>query len=134
MSFVCRPPGEFGAAGGIIYWIDAHVPPQLASYLNQTFISEALTLRHQHLRDAEDEQIFLKARKQGIVIISKDIDFVEMMLRLDILPQVLWVTCGNAANRRLQILLTQVLPRAQELLLLGEAVVEIADHEVTKIK
>jgi predicted nuclease of predicted toxin-antitoxin system len=35
---------------------------------------EALALRDQYLRDAEDEQIFQKARKQGIVIISKDSD------------------------------------------------------------
>jgi predicted nuclease of predicted toxin-antitoxin system len=129
------PPvgGEFGAAGGMIYWIDAQLPPQLASWLNQAFIAEA-ALRHQHLSDAEDEHIFQKAHKQGIVIISKDSDFVEMVLRLGIPPQVLWVTCGNATNRRLQVLLTQVLHRTPELLLSGEAVVEIAGHEVTKIK
>jgi len=45
----------------------------------------------------------------------------------------LWVTCGNVTNRRLQNLLTQVFPRAQELLSSGEAVVEIADLEATKI-
>ena len=53
-----------------------------------------------------------------------------MVLRLGVPPQLLWVTCGNVTNRRLQNLLTQVFPQAQKLLAsLGEAVVEIADLE-----
>jgi predicted nuclease of predicted toxin-antitoxin system len=104
----------------------------LASWLNQTFKVEAYALRDLNLRDAEDEQIFQKARQQGIVIISKDSDFVEMVLRLGAPPQLLWVTCGNVTNRRLQSLLTQVFSRAQELLAAGETVVEIADLEEMK--
>jgi predicted nuclease of predicted toxin-antitoxin system len=117
----------------MIYWIDAQLPPNLANWLNQTFKVEAYALRDLNLRDAEDEEIFQKARKPGIVIISKDSDFVEMVLRLGVPPQLLWVTCGNVTNRRLQCLLTQVFPRAQELLASGEEVVEIADLEATKI-
>ena len=115
----------------MIYWIDAQLPPQLASWLNHTFEVQAFALRDLQLRDAEDEQIFQMARQQGIVIISKDSDFVEMVLRLGIPPQLLWVTCGNVTNCRLQNLLTQVFPRAQELLASGEAVVELADLERT---
>jgi len=66
------------------------LPPQLAGWLSQTFNVEAYALRDLHLRDAEDEQIFQKARHQGIVIISKDSDFVEMVLRLGAPPQLLW--------------------------------------------
>jgi predicted nuclease of predicted toxin-antitoxin system len=46
----------------------------------------------------------------------------------------LWVTCGNVTNRRLQNLLTQEFPRAQELLASGEAVVELADLETLPIR
>ncbi|MEE7625525.1 DUF5615 family PIN-like protein [Methylobacter sp. Wu8] len=115
----------------MIFWIDAQLPPQLASWLSQTFKVEAYALRDLQLRDAEDERIFQKARQQGIVLISKDSDFVEMVLRLGTPPQLLWVTCGNVTNRRLQNLLTQVFPRALELLVSGEAIVEIADLEKT---
>lgn len=116
----------------MIYWVDAQLPPQLASWLKQTFNVEAYALRDLGLRDAEDGYIFQKARQQGIVIISKDSDFVEMILRLGVPPQLLWVTCGNVTNRRLQNLLTQVFPRGQELLAAGEAIVEIADLEEMK--
>ena len=117
----------------MIYWIDAnsHRNWQIGSTRRNKV--EPYALRDLDLHDAEDEQIFQKARQQGIVIISKDSDFVEMVLRLGVPPQLLWVTCGNVTNRRLQILLTQVFPRAQELLASGEAVVEIADLEATKI-
>lgn len=103
----------------------------MASWLSQTFKVEGYALRDLQLRDAEDERIFQKARQQGIVLISKDSDFVEMVLRLGTPPQLLWVTCGNVTNRRLQNLLTQVFPRALELLVSGEAIVEIADLEKT---
>jgi predicted nuclease of predicted toxin-antitoxin system len=112
----------------MIYWIDAQLPPQLAIWLSQTFKVEAYSLRDLNLRDAEDEQIFQQARQQGIVIISKDSDFVDMVLRLGTPPQLLWITCGNVTNRRLQELLTQVFPKAEKLLATGEAVVEIADY------
>jgi len=59
---------------------------RVASWLNQTFKVGAYALRDLDLRDAEDEQIFQKARQQGIVIISKDSDFIEMVLRLGIPP------------------------------------------------
>jgi predicted nuclease of predicted toxin-antitoxin system len=110
----------------MIYWVDAQLPPQLANWLTQTFNVEAYALRDLNLRDAEDEQIFQQARQQGVVIISKDSDFVEMVLRFGTPPQLVWITCGNVTNRRLQGLLTQVFPKAQELLVAGEAVVEIA--------
>lgn len=115
----------------MIFWVDAQLPPQLASWLSLTFKVEAYALRDLQLRDAEDERIFQQARQQGIVLISKDSDFVEMVLRLGTPPQLLWLTCGNVTNRRLQNLLTQVFPRALELLVSGEAIVEIADLEKT---
>ena len=71
----------------MIFWVDAQLPPQLAGWLNQTFSVEAYVLHGLNLRDAEDEQNFQQARQQGIVIISKDSDFVEMVLRLGTPPQ-----------------------------------------------
>jgi predicted nuclease of predicted toxin-antitoxin system len=100
----------------MIFWIDAQLPPRLANWLVETFNVKAYSLRDLNLRDAEDEQIFQEARQQNVVIISKDSDFVEMVLRLGSPPQLLWVTCGNVTNRRLQSLLLQVFPHAQKLL------------------
>jgi predicted nuclease of predicted toxin-antitoxin system len=111
----------------VIYWIDAQLPPLLATWLNETFDVEAYALRDLQLRDAEDLEIFQAARKANVVIISKDTDFVELVLRMGTPPQLLWLTCGNVTNVRLQALFIQLFPRAQDLLSKGEAVVEIAN-------
>jgi hypothetical protein len=79
-----------GEGVSYIYWVDAQLPPQLANWVGQTFQVEAYALRDLHLRDAEDGEIFQQARQKGIVIISKDSDFVEMILRLGTPPQLLW--------------------------------------------
>jgi predicted nuclease of predicted toxin-antitoxin system len=76
----------------MIYWVDAQLPPQLADWLSWTFKVEAFALRDLNLRDAEDEVIFRQAQQPGIVLISKDSDFVEMVLRFGTPPQLLWVT------------------------------------------
>lgn len=127
MSVICCPPGQFRKVGGVIYWVDAQLPPQLAAWLSWTFKVEAYALRDLQLRDADDEHIFQQARQANMVIISKDSDFVEMVLRFGIPPQLLWVTCGNVTNQRLQNLFNQVFLQAQALLVSGEAVVEIGD-------
>jgi predicted nuclease of predicted toxin-antitoxin system len=41
---------------------------------------------------------------------------------------VLWVTCGNLSNKRLQQVFGTLLPDALKLLAAGEAVVEIGDR------
>ena len=127
MPALCRQTCKPGTAGGVIYWVDAQLPPQLASWLSETFKVEAYSLRDLQLRDAEDTIIFEAAQRESVVIIIKDSDFVDMVLRLGTPPQLLWVTCGNVTNRRLQELFAKLFPRAQELLLNGEAVVEIAN-------
>ncbi|WP_347987899.1 DUF5615 family PIN-like protein [Methylomonas sp. AM2-LC] len=109
----------------MIYWVDAQLPPQLADWLSWTFKVEAYSLRTLNLRDADDEVIFQKARQANVVIISKDSDFVELILRLGTPPQLIWVTCGNVTNLHLQALFGTVFPQAQSLLASGEAIVEI---------
>jgi predicted nuclease of predicted toxin-antitoxin system len=111
----------------VIFWVDAQLPPQLASWLTKTFSVEAYALKDLALRDAEDLAIFQAARQTQTVIISKDSDFVEMVLRMGTPPQLLWVTCGNVTNQRLQELFIKLFPKAQELLAKGEAVVEMTD-------
>jgi predicted nuclease of predicted toxin-antitoxin system len=112
------------------FWIDAQLPPQLARWLTETFSVEAFSLRELGLRDAEDREIFEKAKAESadnIVIITKDRDFIELVYRFDSPPQILWVTCGNVTNRYLKILFTNTFINAVQLLEAGENIVEITD-------
>jgi predicted nuclease of predicted toxin-antitoxin system len=111
----------------MIFWVDAQLPPNLADWLRWTFKVEAYALRELGLRDADDLEIFKRAQQEGIVLISKDSDFVELLLRQQPPPQLLWVTCGNTTNQRLQELFDEVFPKALQLLAEGHVVVELAD-------
>ena len=108
-------------------WVDAQLPPTLATWLSATFALEASALRQLTLRDAQDIEIFEAARAAGAVIMTKDSDFIDLVCRLGAPPQILWLTCGNVTNRNLRRLLTATLSEALEQLQQGEIIVEIGN-------
>jgi len=77
------------------------------------------------LRDASDIEIFQAAHDAGAVVISKDSDFVELVSRHGMPPQLLWVTCGNVTNEKLQAVFGKTFPEALESLASGQAMVEV---------
>ncbi len=80
------------------------------------------------MRDAEDPEIFEAAKAQGVIFMTKDSDFVDLVERLGSPPQIIWLTCGNTSNVRLREILSATLLEALELLLAGEALVEISGN------
>ena len=80
---------------------------------------------HVRRRDAADAEIFQAAQQSDIVIISKDSDFVEMVSRYGTPPQLVWVTCGNVTNQELKKVFGNNFPSTLELLVSGQAMVEI---------
>lgn len=107
-------------------WVDAHLSPAIATWIIATFGIPTLSLRDLGLRDAEDPEIFEAARFQEVIFMTKDSDFVELVDRFGSPPQIIWLTCGNTSNARLQEILMTTLPSALELLRAGEALVEIS--------
>jgi len=112
----------------MILWLDAQLPPSIASWIQSTSGVECRTVRDMGLRDAKDAVIYQAARAAAAVVMTKDSDFVELLGRLGPPPQVLWVTCGNTSNTRLREILARVLPAALRLLEQGEPLVEIGDE------
>lgn len=109
------------------FWLDAQLPPALALYLTDTFGVEAQVVRDLGLRDAADREIFEAAGRAGSTVITKDGDFVEIVQRLGAPPQIVWVTCGNASNKRLMQVFAATFADACELLAGGAQIVEIGD-------
>ena len=107
-------------------WVDAHLSPALARWITAEFQHPAQAVRDLGLRQAKDAQIFAAARQPGIIMLTKDSDFIELVERLGPPPQVLWLTCGNTSEAALRLLLKSALPRALELLAQGEPLVEIS--------
>jgi predicted nuclease of predicted toxin-antitoxin system len=111
----------------MIFWIDAQLSPRIAPWLAQHFAVEAKAVRDLGLRDAEDTVIFDAARAAGAVVVTKDSDFKELLIRRGAPPQILWITCGNTSNARLREIFEAAMPAALALLQQGEALVEIGD-------
>jgi len=86
-------------------WIDAQLPPSIADWIASVFEIEASALRTLGLRDAEDHEIFRAAREADAVVLTKDRDFVDLLDRYGPPPKVIWLTCGNTSNLRLQEIL-----------------------------
>lgn len=106
-------------------WVDAQLSPALAAWLSQSLRVEATALRDLGLRDEDDSRIFFSAREAGVIVMTKDRDFAELVHRHGAPPQVVWLTCGNTSNVHLQRILTEAWPTAQEMLRNGEPLVEI---------
>ena len=109
----------------MILWLDAQISPRLCLWIATRFAVDAVPVRDLGLREAEDPEIFGRARKAQAVVFTKDEDFVDLVRRLGTPPQVLWLRCGNMPNSRLKAILAQTLPDAIELVREGEPIVEI---------
>lgn len=109
----------------MIVWLDAQLSPQLARWIEETFGNECLHVRDLGLRDAEDPEIFHKARDAGAVVMTKDEDFISLVERNGPPPQVIWITAGNMSNAHFKSLLMKTFPDAMSLIASGETVVEI---------
>ena len=58
-------------------WLDAQLPPLLAGWINaQGWGLHAVAVRDVGMRDASDPVIFQAARDAGVVVMTKDRDFI----------------------------------------------------------
>lgn len=97
-------------------WIDAQLSPAIASWTSINFAVEARAIRDVGLRDAGDEEIFLAAKKAETIVMTKDRDFVDLLDRFKAPPKIIWLTCGNTSNKKLQEILTTHLSAALDIL------------------
>ncbi len=107
-------------------WIDAHLSPNIATWIQSNFDIEAVPVRELGLRDAKDIEIFRAARQDGVVVLSKDADFPHLLSQHGSPPKVLWLTCGNTSNAKLQEILARSLAKALALFDEGENLVQIS--------
>ena len=106
-------------------WIDAQLSPAIAAWIEDSFHIKAVALRDLGLREAEDEIVFMAARKSEAVVMTKDADFILLLERFGSPPKIILLTCGNTSNAKLKTILGSTLEDALELLGKEENLVEI---------
>ena len=111
----------------MIIWLDAQLSPALAIWITLRFAIDTIAVRDLNFREAEDEAIFRAATTQGVVVMTKDDDFVRPSERHGPPPQITWLRCGNTSNAYLRQLLGVTLPDVLAMLDAGEPLVEITD-------
>ncbi len=109
----------------MIIWLDAQLSPVMASWISSEFSVQAIAVRDLGLRDAKDQEIFFAARKANALVMTKDADFVHLVEKFGIPPQVILLACGNTSNAQLKQILKRSFSRTLEWLEKGESVVEI---------
>ena len=106
-------------------WLDAQLPPSLATWIRDNFEVECLPVRELGLRDAPDFEIFQQAKAQNVIVMTKDKDFTELLYAHKSPPKVIWLTCGNTSKNEMKNILTRHLNQALRILELGNDLVEI---------
>lgn len=104
------------------FLVDAQLPPALCAWLRERGY-EAVHVFDAGLIAASDEALAARAEADGVVLISKDEDFVT--LRLPDRFAFLWLRCGNATNRALAAWLDARWDRIEAALAGGERFVEV---------
>lgn len=105
-------------------WVDAQMSPAIATWISSNYAVSAVAIRDLGLRDAEDKEIFEAARQEKAVVMTKDSDFV-LLDKLGSTASSNLDHLRNTSNARLKEVLTKTLPKALDLLDLGEKLVEI---------
>ncbi len=107
------------------FWLDAHLSPRIARWLSKRFKVNAVPVRDLGMRETPDSEIFEKARAADVIVMTKDLDFVELVERLGPPPRVLWLTCGNTSELKLKEIFEREFEAVREMFEAGEALVEI---------
>lgn len=97
-------------------WVDAQLPPALARWLTDECGEDAAHVQDLELLRASDTAIFERAGAANAVVVTKDLDFVQLLERRGPPPQVIWLTAGNLSTAHLIALVARHWPRVVQLL------------------
>lgn len=108
-------------------WLDIHLSPSVGRWITAALGIPTRMMRDLGFRTSSDRDIFFAARQAGSSILSKDIDFEDLVQHHGAPPHILLLKCGNTSNSRLIAILASALPRGLELIRAGAPLVIIED-------
>ena len=83
---------------------DQNISHRMTSLLSDLYPGSSHVKDH-GLQRADDEEIWKTAKKEGLVIVSKDADFHERSFLRGFPPKVIWLRAGNCSTAELAKLL-----------------------------
>jgi predicted nuclease of predicted toxin-antitoxin system len=106
------------------FLVDAQLPPALARWLS-TQGHEAEHVVDLGLAGAKDRAIWTHAAETGVVIVTKDEDFVSLSTLSPNGPPVVWIRLGNTTRSALLAWFSPLFPDIERALAAGEKLVEV---------
>lgn len=111
-------------------FVDAQLSPDLAEWIARSFGVACTHITSLRPPPKEDAELVRAARVRGGIILSKDEDFVRLVLARPSPPALLWLRCGNRSTAKLKPILLNHLRSALDLIKSGECIVEIRDPDL----
>jgi predicted nuclease of predicted toxin-antitoxin system len=105
------------------FLIDQQLPPALADWLRSDGV-DAAHVRDLGLKTAPDRQIWSAASEGGAVVVTKDQDFVKLLMASE-KARLIWIRVGNCPTHVLLARFSSQWPRIQGRLRLGDRMVEV---------
>jgi predicted nuclease of predicted toxin-antitoxin system len=108
----------------VTFLVDNQLPTALARLIQHEFREQAEHVADLGLRDASDAALWKYASAEDLILISKDEDFVTMVLQSPT-AGLLWVRIGNCRREFLLGAFRRAWPRIMQKLHGGERFIEI---------
>lgn len=106
------------------FLVDNQLPPALARFIHNELKYEAVHVADMGLRDSSDRELWQYASENAFVLISKDQDFADTILK-EPTAKLIWIRVGNCRRGFLLDLFRRIWPRILERLEAGDAYIEI---------
>ena len=82
--------------------LDENLPRSLVSLLGDLF-PDSTSVFHLGLSGCSDQAVWAAAKESGLVIATKDSDFVDRLLLDGCPPKVVWLRVGNCPIRQVEL-------------------------------
>lgn len=108
-------------------WLDMQLSPELAKWISKTFSIKATSSYVLLYNTTKDEEIFLRAKESGnVIVITKDKDFIDIQARLSAPPKIIFLKMGNCSNKEMKRIFSEyLLPALEELINTEAKIAEI---------
>lgn len=106
------------------FLVDAQLPAALALWLREAG-HEAEHVNDLGLKNGSDTAVSEQASASGAIILTKDEDFADRVMRNPKAPVVVWLRVGNATNPALRAWISPRLPGILQLVSQGDRLVEV---------
>ena len=80
---------------------DENLSHKLCNMLDDIFPS-SIHIKNVGLEKGSDYEIWKYAKENDLMIVSKDIDFIDMSISNDNPPKIIWIRIGNTSTNKIE--------------------------------